>query len=79
MPNGETYRDLSNGVLTYLRRIIQLIDIHSKYLIIAVGLSAPQLAIPCELARKGEQSPSEIAKAISLSQATVTGILKRLQ
>ena len=79
MPNTNTDKDLTGDVLVCLRRIIQLIDIHSKYLIKTVGLSVPQLTILHEVCRKGEQSTSEIARAISLSQATVTGILERLE
>ncbi|KPJ77925.1 MAG: hypothetical protein AMJ54_05795 [Deltaproteobacteria bacterium SG8_13] len=79
MPEAITDRDLTNDVLICLRRIIQLIDIHSKYLIKTVGLSAPQLTILHEAVRKGKQSTSEIARAVSLSQATVTGILERLE
>ena len=79
MPEINTDRELTNDVLICLRKIIQLIDIHSKYLIKTVGLSIPQLTILHEVTRKGEQSTSEIAKAISLSQATVTGILERLE
>ena len=79
MPDIDPERNLTSELLVCLRKIIQLIDIHSKYLIKTVGLSIPQLTILYEVTRKGEQSTSEIAKAISLSQATVTGILERLE
>ena len=78
-PSISAEQSLTSDLLVCLRRIIQLIDIHSKYLIKTVGLSIPQLTILYEVTRKGEQSTSEIARAISLSQATVTGILERLE
>lgn len=72
-------KQLTDEVLICLRRIIQLIDIHSRYLVRTVGLTGPQLTILQEIVKKGELSIGEIAKAISLSQATVTGILERLE
>jgi DNA-binding MarR family transcriptional regulator len=66
-------------VLISLRRIIQSIDLHSRYLVKRVGLTGPQLVILQEVSKTGEVSTGEIAQAISLSQATVTGILERLE
>ncbi len=65
-------------VLIALRRIIQSIDLHSRYLVRQFGLTGPQLVILQELSKLGEVSVGELSKAISLSQATVTGILERL-
>jgi DNA-binding MarR family transcriptional regulator len=79
MPDRDVGKDISTDVLVCLRRIIQLIDRHSKYLIKTVGLSIPQLTILHEVACKREQSASQIARAVSLSQATVTGIIDRLE
>lgn len=70
---------VTDEVLINLRKIIQMIDIHSRYLVRQVGLTGPQLAILQELSRQGNISTGELAKAISLSQATVTGILERLE
>ena len=72
-------RALCDDMLSALRRIIQFIDLHSKHLVKKFGLTGPQLIILQEIAKSGEISASEIAKAISLSQATVTGILDRLE
>jgi len=66
-------------VMISLRRIIQSIDLHSRYLVKRVGLTGPQLVILQEVSKTGEISTGEIARAISLSQATVTGILERLE
>ena len=79
MLNSNANKQLTDEVLICLRRIIQLIDIHSKYLIRTFGLTGPQLTILKEVAGKRERSAGEISKAIHLGQATVTGILERLE
>ena len=72
-------KSISDAVLIALRQIIRSIDIRSKRLIKQFGLTGPQLIILQEIARAEETTASELAKAISLSQATVTGILERLE
>lgn len=71
--------DILDKVLVGLRRIMRAVDLHSRSLIQRYGLSGPQLIILRELSRLGEVSGSELAKAVSLSLATVTGILTRLE
>jgi len=66
-------------VLVSLRRIIRAIDLHSRSLIQRFGITGPQLIILEELKECGECSVSELSNAISLSMATVTGILSRLE
>ncbi len=66
-------------VLIAIRRIIQSIDIHSKHLVKQFGLTGPQLIILREISQSDEITASDIARAISLSQATVTGVLDRLE
>ncbi|CAB5138392.1 Transcriptional regulator, MarR family [Olavius algarvensis associated proteobacterium Delta 3] len=68
----------SYNVLVALRQIIQAIDVHSKKLIKQFGLTGPQLIVLQEISRSQSITASELAKEISLSQATVTGILDRL-
>lgn len=68
-----------NGILIALRRITRAIDIQSKRLVKLSGLTAPQLVVIQALRRDGELSPSAIARAVSLSQATVTSIVERLE
>lgn len=70
---------LTNEVLIALRRIIQAIDLYSRSLVKAHGITGPQLVILQELSRNREMSVGELAKAVSLGQATVTGILDRLE
>jgi len=69
----------SEKVLITLRQIIRAIDIHSKYLYKCYGLSGPQLIILRELSSIPEISIGHLAQEISLSQATVTDILDRLE
>jgi DNA-binding MarR family transcriptional regulator len=66
-------------VLQALRQIIRLIDIHSRSLVKDYGLTGPQLVVLQEVSRHDEISPGRLAGAVSLSQATVTGILERLE
>jgi DNA-binding MarR family transcriptional regulator len=70
---------LSDRVLVAIRRIIQAIDLHSRYLAKHFGLTGPQLMILREVAAGGDQSVGDVARAVSLSQATVTGICERLE
>ncbi len=70
---------ITNSVLIAIRKIIQSIAMNSKSLVKRVGLTGPQLMILQEVAYAGEVSVGEVAKAISLSQGTVTGILERME
>ena len=70
---------ICDDVLISLRKIIQSIDLHSRFLVKQVGLTGPQLIILREVLKSGEIPIGKLAKTISLSQATVTGILDRLE
>ena len=70
---------IENQVLVALRRIIRSIDMHSRTLKKYYGLTGPQLVILQEISKHDEITPGSLAKAVSLSQATVTGILERLE
>ena len=70
--------DLEEDVLVALRRITRAIDLHSRYLANTFGLTGPQLVCLRILGRHTQLTPTEIAKHVSLSQATVTGIVDRL-
>lgn len=79
MENKTTEKKITDEVLINLRKINQMIDIHSKFLVKEVGLTGPQLTILNEVNKQGDMSTGELAKAISVSQATITGILERLE
>lgn len=66
-------------ILAALRRISRAIDLHSRELARTYGLTAPQLVCLRELDRGGALLSGELARAVSLSPATVTGILDRLE
>ena len=74
-----TDSDILNKVLISLRRIMRAVDLHSRSLNQRYGLTGPQLIILRELSRLGEISGSELARSVSLSLPTVTGILTRLE
>ena len=66
-------------VLISLRRVIRATDLHSKHLAKTTGLTAPQLLLLQTIRDKGNVTIGELANHISLSQATVTTILDRLE
>lgn len=68
-----------NEVLISLRRITRAIDLHSKRLAKETGLTSPQILVLNAVAAHGFARPSEIAKQIHLSQATITSIVDRLE
>jgi len=72
-------QDKSDELLTSIRRIIRAIDVHSKDLQKNYGMTGPQLLILKKIDESNILSVSEIAKYVSLSQATVTNILARLE
>jgi len=69
----------SNEILVALRRIMRAIDLHSKQLERLAGLTVPQLLIMKKVLEAGELSVGDLARRVSLSQGTVTSILKRLE
>lgn len=67
------------SVLVALRRVIRATDLHSKHLAKTTGLTAPQILLLQAIRDKGEVTIGELANEVSLSQATVTTILDRLE
>jgi DNA-binding MarR family transcriptional regulator len=67
------------AVLVALRRVIRATDLHSKHLAKTTGLTAPQILLLQTIRDKGEVTIGQIANEMSLSQATVTTILDRLE
>ncbi|PKM22611.1 MAG: MarR family transcriptional regulator [Gammaproteobacteria bacterium HGW-Gammaproteobacteria-14] len=68
-----------DDVLIALRRIIRATDLYSRRLSREAGLTAPQLLILQAIAVSDELTMGDIANEVSLSQATVTTILDRLE
>jgi len=73
------YRDISYDVLVTLRQIIRATDMHSKQLVKRYGLTAPQLMVLKEIMADEDINIGKVAKKVSLSQATVTNIIDRLE
>ena len=72
-------KDLSEEILITLRQISRAMSIYSKSLDKHYGLTSPQLLILHELFHSDQIAIGEIARKISLSQATVTDIIDRLE
>lgn len=72
-------QDLETRILAAIRRIVRAIDLHSRRLVRQHRITSPQLVALREIARLGPISVSALARAVNLSQPTVTGILARLE
>ncbi len=66
-------------LLLSLRKIIRAISLHSKDLNRKYGITGPQLIVLQEISNHGQISVTALAKSISLSQATATDIVNRLE
>ena len=71
--------DRCDEVLVALRRLIRAVGLHSRQLERTHGLTAPQALVLNAVAAKGQGSVGDVAAQVSLSQATVTDILNRLE
>jgi DNA-binding MarR family transcriptional regulator len=70
---------LDESIVSALRRIIRAVDLHSRDLLQNYGLTAPQLMTLQELARLQPVPVGVLSNAVHVSQATMTGILDRLE
>lgn len=70
---------LEEQVIAALRRITRAIDLHSRLLLQKNGLTTPQLAALQSIQRLQPITVGGVARDIYLGQATVTGILGRLE
>lgn len=66
-------------VLIGLRRVIRAIDLHSKRLIKTASVTGPQLRLLQLIRQNAGASIKHLAQEMSLSQATVTTIIDRLE
>jgi DNA-binding MarR family transcriptional regulator len=67
------------AVLIALRRVMRATDLHSRELARSTGLTTPQLLLLQTIQQMGKVGVGELAAEMSLSQATVTSILDRLE
>jgi len=70
---------IHDDVLISLRRIVRATGRYSRRLSKEAGLTAPQLLVMQAILSEEEMTMGEIAKSVSLSQATITSILDRLE
>lgn len=66
-------------VLKAIRRVIRATDLHSRHVTRTAGLTSSQLILLKVVRDQKVSTLSEIASSISLSQATLTTILDRLE
>jgi len=74
-----TSQQRCKDMLVSLRRITQAISLHSRDLNRRYGLTGPQLVVLNEIATHELRTVTELARSISVSQATTTDILNRLE
>ena len=72
-------QEITDEVVSTIRQIIRAVDLQSKQLTKKYGLTGPQLIVLKEIQKNTDKPISEIARNVSLSQATVTSILDRLE
>lgn len=78
-PESMDMSGLEEEILTSIRRIVRAIELYSHSLVNQVGLTSPQLSVLKSVDRLSPATPTAIARQLSLSQPTVSGILERLQ
>lgn len=74
-----TDMSLSEQVLVAMRRVMRAIDIHSSKLLQTHGLTGPQAIVLKQIEKQGALPVSDLAKQATLSQATVTEMINRLE
>ena len=79
MPVADASASATLRVLESLRRIIRAVDLHSRALVQKYRLTGPQVVVLKAIADARPISVGEIARLVHLSQATVSGILGRLE
>ena len=70
---------IHSEILVALRRILRATELHSKHLSKVVHLTFPQLLLMRHLEKERQASAGQLADALSLSRATVTTIVDRLE
>lgn len=78
-PQSPASLGLEDLIVAAIRRVMRAVELHSRRLIDDYGLTGPQLATLQEVARSGPLAASALARAVHLGNATMTGILGRLE
>lgn len=66
-------------VLIALRQIMRAVDLHSRQLLHSHKLTGPQAMMLRVLLRSGQLTLGQLARKVSLSPATVTDVINRLE
>lgn len=69
----------AQDILFVLRQIIHATDKQSRNMVGKIGITGPQYALLCAIRDLGEVTTRQLSDHVSLTQATVTTILDRLQ
>ncbi len=69
---------LEDSIIGSIRRIVRAMEMHSQDLITKVGLTSPQLSVLKAIPVLNPATPTRVARHLSLSQSTVSGVLDRL-
>lgn len=65
-------------IIVAIRRIIRAVDIHSRGLIRDFSITTPQLLVLKTIQERGEETAAGLSQETSISQPTLTGIVRRL-
>ena len=71
--------ELEDKIVAALRRIVRAIDLRSRRLVDQLGFTGPQLMVLREARRLCNAPIGALARAVSVSQPTVSGIVDRLE
>lgn len=71
--------ELEDLIVAAIRRIVRAVDLHSRHLVEEHGITAPQLATLAAAERLDGAAIGALARAVHLSQPTVSGVLDRLE
>jgi len=77
--DADDMADRASGALVALRRILRATDLSARSLARDSGLTTSQLLLLRLIHRLGRPTPGAVAKAASLTQATVTALLDKLE
>lgn len=70
---------VEDEIIAALRRIMRATELHSRALMQRVGLTSSQLAALQAIARLEPVTIKQVAQAVHVSQATLTGVMSRLE
>ncbi|OBS10253.1 MarR family winged helix-turn-helix transcriptional regulator [Acidihalobacter prosperus] len=76
---SELNQSVSDEIMVALRRIMRAVDIHSRRLAHTHGLTGPQAMVLKALISAGELTVGDLARQVTLGQATTTEIVQRLE